>query len=73
LHLRPHEKVTDEGGEDYMPPEGRIATFDNDGTLWIEEPAYVQLVFALDRVKRSRPSLLSGRTSSPSRPLSKGT
>ncbi len=49
------EKVTDEGGDDYVPPDERIATFDNDGTLWIEQPAYVQLIFALDRVKQLAP------------------
>ncbi len=45
------EAVTDEGGPDYVPPAERIATFDNDGTLWIEYPMYTQLVFAADRVK----------------------
>jgi haloacid dehalogenase-like hydrolase len=45
------EKVTEEGGSDYVPPDDRIATFDNDGTLWLEQPVYTQLVFALDRVK----------------------
>jgi hypothetical protein len=49
------EKVTEEGGENYVPPEDRIATFDNDGTLWIEKPAYVQLIFAIDRVKALAP------------------
>src|SRR5262245_34233706 len=43
--------VTAEGSPDFVPPEQRIATFDNDGTLWCEQPMYVQLVFALDRVK----------------------
>lgn len=44
-------KVTQEGGPDYVPPVERIAVFDNDGTLWSEQPMYVQLAFALDRVK----------------------
>ena len=43
--------VTTEGGSDYVAPEDRIAEFDNDGTLWSEQPMYVQLAFALDRVK----------------------
>jgi len=43
--------VTTEGGPDYVAPADRIATFDNDGTLWSEQPMYVQLAFALDRVK----------------------
>lgn len=44
-------KVTQAGGVDYVPPAERIAVFDNDGTLWSEQPMYVQLAFALDRVK----------------------
>ena len=40
-----------EGSPNFIPPEQRIATFDNDGTLWCEQPMYVQLAFALDRVK----------------------
>ena len=43
--------VTTEGGPDFVPADERIATFDNDGTLWIEQPMYTQLAFALDRVK----------------------
>ena len=43
--------VTTEGGSDHVPPEERIATFDNDGCLWSEKPAYFQLLFAVDRVK----------------------
>ncbi|MCA9437568.1 MAG: haloacid dehalogenase-like hydrolase, partial [Candidatus Omnitrophica bacterium] len=45
------EKVTEEGSSDYVPPAERIATFDNDGNLWCEQPFYFQLAFALDRVK----------------------
>ena len=44
------EVVTTEGGADYVAPEDRIATFDQDGTLWVEHPIYSQVVFALDRV-----------------------
>jgi phosphoserine phosphatase len=44
-------KVTKEGSPDFVPPEERIATFDNDGTLWCEKPMPVQLFFVLDRVK----------------------
>ena len=43
--------VTKEGGPDYVAPAERIATFDNDGTLWIEQPIYTQFAFAVDRVK----------------------
>ena len=45
-------KVIAEGGSDYVKPEERVATFDNDGTLWIEQPMYNQFVFALDEVKK---------------------
>ena len=44
-------RVTREGGRDFVPPAERIAVFDNDGTLWSEQPMYVQLAFALDRIK----------------------
>src|SRR4029434_2448062 len=43
--------VPRDGSPGYVPPSDRIATFDNDGTLWCEQPMYVQLAFALDRVK----------------------
>lgn len=49
------DKVTREGGPDYVPPTDRIATFDNDGTLWSEQPMYVQVFFALDRLKEMAP------------------
>ena len=39
------------GSADFVPASERIATFDNDGTLWCEQPTYVQLAFAFDRVK----------------------
>ncbi len=44
-------RVTKAGGPDFVAPAERIATFDNDGTLWVEQPMYVQMAFALDRVK----------------------
>jgi phosphoserine phosphatase len=44
-------EVTKEGSRDFIPPAERIAVFDNDGTLWSEQPMYFQLAFALDRVK----------------------
>src|SRR5271156_4059139 len=44
-------RVTKAGGEDYVAPEERIATFDNDGTLWSEKPYYFQFAFVIDRVK----------------------
>jgi phosphoglycolate phosphatase-like HAD superfamily hydrolase len=45
------EKVTKEGGPDFVPRDERIATFDNDGTLWCEQPMYFQVLFAFDRIK----------------------
>lgn len=48
-------KVTDEKSADFVKPEDRIAVFDNDGTLWSEQPFYFQLGFALDRVKALAP------------------
>jgi hypothetical protein len=44
-------RVTKQGGRDYVPPAERIATFDNDGTLWCEQPVQVQVFFLIDRVK----------------------
>jgi hypothetical protein len=49
------QRVTEEGGADFVPVPERIAVFDNDGTLWVEKPMYVQLAFALDRVKTLAP------------------
>src|SRR5436305_14023493 len=49
------EKVTKEGSPDFVRPEERIATFDNDGTLWAEQPIYFQFAFAIDRVKALAP------------------
>jgi len=45
------ETVTSEGSKDFVPVAERIAVFDNDGTLWVEQPVYVQLVFAMERIK----------------------
>jgi phosphoglycolate phosphatase-like HAD superfamily hydrolase len=52
--------TTDAGSAQYVPPERRVATFDQDGTLWVEHPIYTQVIFALDRVPdivRARPAL----------------
>ncbi|MCP4883614.1 MAG: haloacid dehalogenase-like hydrolase [Flavobacteriales bacterium] len=45
------EQITDKNSTDFIPVQDRIATFDNDGNLWSEQPAYFQLFFAIDRVK----------------------
>ncbi|MFM2147967.1 MAG: hypothetical protein RLZZ187_273 [Pseudomonadota bacterium] len=47
--------VTTAGSPDFVPPPARIATFDNDGTLWVEQPAYTQLLFILDRIRALAP------------------
>jgi phosphoserine phosphatase len=43
--------VTDPGSPDFVPADKRVAVFDNDGTLWSEQPVYFQLLFAIDRVR----------------------
>ena len=58
-------RVTTQGGPDFVPPAERIATFDNDGTLWIEQPMYVQLAFILDRVKALAPQNPGWKTKQP--------
>jgi FMN phosphatase YigB (HAD superfamily) len=45
------EKVTRDGGPDFVPTSERIAVFDNDGTLWSEQPMYFQLLFVFDRIR----------------------
>jgi phosphoglycolate phosphatase-like HAD superfamily hydrolase len=49
------KRVTKEGGPDFVPVASRIAVFDNDGTLWAEQPVYFQFLFAIDRVKALAP------------------
>lgn len=48
-------RVTKAGGPNFVAPAERVATFDNDGTLWVEQPMYVQMAFALDRAKAMAP------------------
>lgn len=57
--------VTDEAGEDFVPPPERIAVFDNDGTLWAEQPVYFQLAFTLDRIAALAPDHPEWRTQQP--------
>lgn len=66
------EKVTQEGSSDFVPPAERIATFDNDGTLWAEQPIYFQLFFALDRIKALAPQHPEWETNEPFASLLKG-
>ena len=66
------DKVTDRMSPDYVPPEERIATFDNDGTLWVEYPIYTQLLFAFDRVKEMAPERPEWKTTQPFKALLEG-
>jgi hypothetical protein len=59
------ERTTKEGSPDFVPVEERVATFDNDGTLWIEQPMYVQLAFVFDRVRALSPQHPEWKTSQP--------
>ena len=59
------EKVTKEDSSDFVPHAERIATFDNDGTLWCEKPLPVQLFFTLDRVKALAPQHPEWKTKEP--------
>jgi phosphoglycolate phosphatase-like HAD superfamily hydrolase len=59
------EKVTKEGSPDFVSMAERIAVFDNDGTLWAEQPMYFQLRFALDRVKALVPQHPEWKTKPP--------
>jgi hypothetical protein len=65
--------VTREGSADFVPPAERIATFDNDGTLWCEHPMYVQLAFVLDRVKTLAPAHPEWKDKQPFKAASKAT
>lgn len=47
--------VTDPGGDAYVAPADRIATFDNDGTLWAEKPTYFQIYFTMERIRQLAP------------------
>jgi phosphoglycolate phosphatase-like HAD superfamily hydrolase len=66
------ERVTTPGAPDFVPPAERIAVFDNDGTLWAEQPMYFQLLFALDRVKALAPQHPEWKNQEPYASLLKG-
>jgi phosphoserine phosphatase len=65
-------RVTTEGSPDFIKPADRIATFDNDGTLWCEQPMYFQFMFALDRVKALAPQHPEWKDKEPFASLMKG-
>jgi hypothetical protein len=64
--------VTKSGSPDFVPPAERIATFDNDGNLWSEQPMYFQLFFAVDRIKALAPQNPQWSTLEPFASLLKG-
>jgi phosphoglycolate phosphatase-like HAD superfamily hydrolase len=59
------DRVTKEGSPDFVPVADRIATFDNDGTLWVEAPTYTQFLFSFDRVKQLAPQYPEWKTKQP--------
>jgi phosphoglycolate phosphatase-like HAD superfamily hydrolase len=66
------EKVTKPGSPSFVPAAERIATFDNDGTLWAEQPMYFQVFFVVDRVKALAPQHPEWKTTEPFASLLKG-
>ena len=66
------DRVTKEGSPDYVPMAERIATFDQDGTLWAEQPMYFQFFFAVDRVKALAPRHPEWKEKEPFASLLKG-
>jgi phosphoserine phosphatase len=64
--------VTDKNSKDYVEPAERIATFDNDGTLWVEQPIYTQFTFVFDRVKELAPQHPEWKTTQPFKALLEG-
>jgi hypothetical protein len=66
------DKITKEGSPDFVPAPERIATFDNDGTLWAEQPMYFQFLFLADRVRALVPQHPEWKTKEPFASLLKG-
>jgi phosphoglycolate phosphatase-like HAD superfamily hydrolase len=66
------QDVTKKGSPDYVAPAERIATFDNDGTLWVESPMYTQVLFAFERVKELAPKHPEWKTTQPFKALLAG-
>ncbi len=65
-------KTVTEGGPDFIPVADRIACFDNDGTLWSEQPLYFQFAFALDQIKAMAPQHPEWKTKQPFKALLEG-
>ncbi len=66
------EKTTSDGSADFVPPAERIAVFDNDGTLWSEQPMYFQAFFIFDRIKQLAPQHPEWKTKEPFASVLKG-
>jgi hypothetical protein len=66
------QATTDKSNPKFVPPVERIATFDNDGTLWVEQPMYFQFLFALDRVRALAPTHPEWKDKEPFASLLKG-
>jgi phosphoglycolate phosphatase-like HAD superfamily hydrolase len=66
------ERATDDGEPEFVPVAERVAVFDNDGTLWPEQPMYFQLLFAIDRVRELAPNHPEWKTKEPFASLLKG-
>jgi FMN phosphatase YigB (HAD superfamily) len=66
------KRATNEGGADFVTVASRITTFDNDGTLWAEQPIYFQFLFAVDRVKALAPQHPDWKNKEPFASLLKG-
>ena len=63
------QTTTDRTSANYVPPEDRIATFDQDGTLWVEHPLYTQAFFALDRIHEMAPKHPEWKSHEPFKPV----
>ena len=67
------EKTTSDGSADFVPPAERIAVFDNDGTLWSEQPMYFQAFFIFDRIRQLAPQHPEWKTEEPFASVLKGS
>ena len=64
--------VTDAGGSNFVPPSERVAVFDNDGTLWAEQPLYFQAIYMFDRINSLAPEHPEWKTEEPFASVLKG-
>lgn len=66
------QRITDEKSAQYIPVKERLATFDQDGTLWVEQPIYTQFIFAIDRIKALAPQHPDWNTKEPFKTIISG-